>query len=197
MNGEIDENDENSENGQQNGGERDMGGQSDAESGERQPVSGDEPAGTDPPGGIVIGEFGGGAVAVGRNAKAEDAGRRIGRTDGVAGPPPVVAPLPGGLSVGRMTGGAAASGPDAQAIDRSDRFIEATPQLIDAILLLRGQTGEVGTAAAEAEREIRDTGGVERGRLQRLGALTARAARSVGEQTAAGVAAGVIGGMLT
>ncbi|MFW3460415.1 hypothetical protein ACN24K_06225 [Streptomyces microflavus] len=141
MNGEIDEN---SENGQQNCGERDMGGQSDAESGERQPAPGDEPAGTDPPGGIVIGEFGGGAVAVGRNAKAEDAGRRIGRTDGVAGPLPVVAPLPGGLSVGRMTGGAAASGPDAQAIDRSDRFIEATPQLIDALLLLRGQTGEVG-----------------------------------------------------
>ncbi|MFJ7060079.1 hypothetical protein ACK8N7_20355 [Streptomyces griseobrunneus] len=174
-----------------------MDGQSDAESGGRQPVSGDEPAGADPPGGIVIGEFGGGATAVGRNAKAEDAGRRIGRADGVAGPPPVVAPLPGGISIGRMTGGAAASGPGAQAIDRSHRLIEATPQLIDALLLLRGQTGVMGAEAAEAEREIRDTGGVERGRLQRLGALTARAARSVGEQTAAGVASGVISGMLT
>ncbi|MEW1615366.1 MULTISPECIES: hypothetical protein [unclassified Streptomyces] len=187
----------NGESGERDSGERDMGGQDEAENGERAAGSGDGPAGTDAPGGIVIGEFGGGATAAGREARAEDAGRRIGRPGDVGGPPPVAVPLPGGISIGRMTGGAAASGPGAQAVDRSDRFIEATPQLIDALVLLRGDPGEVGAEAAEAEREIRDTGAVERGRLRRLGALTARAARSVGEQTAAGVAAGVINGMLT
>ncbi|MFD5751194.1 hypothetical protein [Streptomyces sp. NPDC127033] len=157
----------------------------------------DEPAGTEPPGGIVVGEFGGGAVAAGKGAEAEDASRRIGRPQGMGGPPPVVAPVPGGIAIGRMTGGAAASGPDTRATDRSDQFIAATPQLIDALRLLRGEAPEVREAAAEAELEIQNTGGVTRSRLRRLLELAGRVAGSVGGQTAAGVATGVITGMLT
>lgn len=195
MNGENDENDRNGE--RDSGGSGDMGGRDGSRSEGREPDSGAGPAGTEPAGGIVIGEFGGGAAAAGNRAEAEDASRRIGRPRGGGDAPPVVAPVPGGIAIGRMTGGAAASGPDAKATDRSDQFIEATPQLMDALLLLRGETGEIRTEAAEAEREIRATGGVERGRLRRLGALAGRAAGSVGGQTAAGVAAEVITGMLT
>ena len=178
-------------------GVRDMAGSDEAQRADRKPGDGEEPAGAEPAGGIVVGEFDGGAVAAGSRAEAEDAGRRIGRPRGAdLLPPPVVAPVPGGISIGRMTGGAAASGPDARSTDRSERFIEATPQLVDALRLLRGTEGELRTEAAEAEREVQATGGVEGGRLRRLAALAGRAAGSVGGQTAAGVAAGVITGML-
>ncbi|MGW0787602.1 hypothetical protein ACWD04_04960 [Streptomyces sp. NPDC002911] len=173
-----------------------MGGSNETQRADREPDAGEEPTSTEPTGGIVIGEFDGGAVAAGLRAEAEDAGRRIGRPRGADLPPPVVAPVPGGIAIGRMTGGAAASGPGARSTDRSERFIEATPQLVDALRLLRGESGELRTEAAEAEREIQATGGVEGGRLRRLAALAGRAAGSVGGQTAAGVAAEVITGML-
>ncbi|MFF9685923.1 hypothetical protein [Streptomyces sp. NPDC014623] len=179
-----------------------MGGSGEAGRADREPGAGEEPtgaepAGADPAGGIVVGEFDGGAVAAGRRAEAEDAGRRIGRPRGAdLPPPPVVAPVPGGIAIGRMTGGAAASGPGARSTDRSERFVEATPQLVDALKLLRGESGELRTEAAEAERDVQATGGVGAGRLRRLAALAGRAAGSVGGQTAAGVAAGVITGML-
>ncbi|MFD8801804.1 hypothetical protein [Streptomyces atroolivaceus] len=159
---------------------------------------GAEPDGVGPAGGIVVGEFDGGALAAGLRAEAEDAGRRIGRPRaGDVAPPPVVPPVPGGIAIGRMTGGAAASGAGARSTDRSERLIEATPQLVDALRLLRGESGELRAEAAEAEREIQATGGVEPGRLRRLAALAGRAAGSVGGQTAAGVASGVLTGMLS
>ncbi|MGW1186479.1 hypothetical protein [Streptomyces sp. NPDC002559] len=150
----------------------------------------------EPPGSIVIGEFAGGAVAAGTRATADDSGRTLGAHGATPSPPPVAAPLPGGISIGRMTGGAAASGPDAQAISRSERFIEATPRLIEALTLLRGETGELRTEAARAEEEIRADGGVEEGLLRRIAVLAGRAAGSVGGQTAAAVAAAAITGML-
>ncbi|AEN10232.1 MULTISPECIES: hypothetical protein [unclassified Streptomyces] len=180
-----------------------MGARGEAERADREPDTDEEPTRTDPagavpPGGIVIGEFGGGAAAAGPRAEAEDVSRRIGRPRGAdEAPPPVVAPVPGGIAIGRMTGGAAASGPDARATDRSEQFIEATPQLVDALRLLRGESGELRAEAAEAEREIQATGRVTRSRLRRLVGLAGRAAGSVGGQTAAGVATEVITGMLT
>jgi hypothetical protein len=149
-----------------------------------------------PVGGVVIGDLGGGAAAAGLRAKAKDTGRRIGRPGDAAGPPPVVAPVPGGVAVGRMTGGAVVSGTEAEAVDESEHLIEATPQLLDALRLLRGMEGELRTEAAEAEREIQETGGVRQGRLRRLAASAGRSAGSVGGQTAAAVAAEVITGML-
>ncbi|WP_246260020.1 hypothetical protein [Streptomyces typhae] len=95
-----------------------------------------------------------------------------------------------------MTGGAAASGPDARATHRSEQFFEATPELMQALLLLRGEPGELRTEAALAEEEIQATNRVEQGRLRRLATLAAQAAGSVGGQTAAGVAAQTITGML-
>lgn len=177
-------------------GRNDEAERADRERDAREEPAGAEPAGAEPAGGIVVGEFDGGAVAAGLRAEAEDTGRRIGRPHGTHVPPPVVAPVPGGIAIGRMTGGAAASGTDARSTDRSERLIEATPQLLDALTLLRGESGELRTEAAEAEREIQATGGVAGGRLRRLAALAGRAAGSVGGQTAAGVAAGVIAGML-
>ncbi|MFC9943302.1 hypothetical protein [Streptomyces pratensis] len=184
-----------------------MGGSSDTERTGREPgadedtgaeQAGAESPGEEPAGGIAVGEFDGGALAAGPRAEAEDAGRRIGRPrGGNVSPPPVLPPVPGGISIGRMTGGAAASGPDAKATDRSERFIEATPQLVDALRLLRGESGELRAEAAEAEREIETTGGVQPGRLRRLASLAGLAAGSVGGQTAAGVASGVITGMLS
>ncbi|WP_254406625.1 hypothetical protein [Streptomyces sp. AC627_RSS907] len=155
------------------------------------------PAGAQSPGGLVIGELYGGAVAAGLRAEAEESGRQIGRpADASALPAPVVTPLPGGIAIGRMTGGAAASGPDARATHRSERFFEATPELIEALVLLRGEPGELRTEAALAEEEIQATNRVEQGRLRRLASLAAQAAGSVGGQTAAGVAAQTITGML-
>ncbi|HBF83970.1 MAG TPA: hypothetical protein DD420_29815 [Streptomyces sp.] len=200
-----------------------MGARGEAERADREPDTDEEPTRTDaagagptrtdptrtdpprtdpppaePPGGIVIGEFGGGAAAAGPRAEAEDGSRRIGRPRGAdEAPPPVVAPVPGGIAIGRMTGGAAASGPDARATDRSEQFIEATPQLVDALRLLRGESGELRAEAAEAEREIQATGRVTQSRLRKLVGLAGRAAGSVGGQTAAGVATEVITGMLT
>lgn len=155
------------------------------------------PSGAESPGGLVIGEFDGGAVAAGPRAKAEASGRQIGRpVDAAALPSPVVAPLPGGIAIGRMTGGAAASGPGARATHRSERFFEATPELMQALVLLRGESGELRTEAALAEEEIQATSRVQQGRLRRLASLAAQAAGSVGGQTAAGVAAQTITGMI-
>ncbi|GGV93163.1 hypothetical protein GCM10015535_55690 [Streptomyces gelaticus] len=164
---------------------------------DRGPDADEARAPAEPPGGIVIGEFAGGAVAAGERATAEDSSRTLGARGADAFPPPVVAPLPGGIAIGRMTGGAAASGPGAQATSHSEQFIEATPQLIEALALLRDETGELRAEAALAEREIRANGGVEQGLLRRLAALAGRAAGSVGGQTAAAVAAETITGMLT
>ncbi|MBH5338429.1 hypothetical protein IHE55_28030 [Streptomyces pactum] len=158
--------------------------------------TGAAPPTAESPGGLVIGEFTGGAIAAGPRAEAEDSGRQIGRpADGGAVPSPVV-PLPGGISIGRMTGGAAATGPDARATHRAERFFEATPELVEALALLRREAGELSREAALAEEEIQATGGVGHGRLRRLAALAARSAGSVGTQTAAAVAAGTITGML-
>ena len=155
------------------------------------------PSGVQSPGGLVIGELNGGAVAAGPRAEAEDSGRQIGWPgDAGAQPFPVVTPLPGGIAIGRMTGGAAASGPDARATHRSERFFEATPELMEALALLRGEPGELRAEAALAEEEIQATNRVEQGRLRRLASLAAQAAGSVGGQTAAGVAAQTINGML-
>ncbi|MER5493385.1 hypothetical protein [Streptomyces sp. NPDC002490] len=150
----------------------------------------------EPQGGIVIGEFGGGAVAAGPEATAEDSSRRLGVSSTEIPPPSVAAPPPGGIAIGRMTGGAAASGPGARATNRSEHFIEATPQLIEALALLSVHDGELGTEAVDIEREVRTNGGVEQGRLRRLAALAGRATATVGGQTAAGVAAQTIIGML-
>lgn len=156
------------------------------------------PPGSESPGGLVIGEFDGGAVAAGPRAEAEASGRLIGRpADTAAQPFPVVAPPPGGIAIGRMTGGAAASGPDARATHRSERFLEATPELMQALALLRGESGELRTEAALAEEEIQATNRVGQGRLRRLASLASQAAGSVGGQTAAGVAAQAITGMIT
>ncbi|MCO8307126.1 hypothetical protein [Streptomyces sp. RKCA744] len=155
------------------------------------------PSGAESPGSLVIGELNGGAVAAGPRAEAEESGRRIGRpADASALPSPVVTPLPDGIVIGRMTGGAEASGPEARATHRSERFFEATPGLIEALVLLHGEPGELRTEAALAEEEIQATSTVEQGRLRRLASLAAQAAGSVGGQTAAGVAAQTITGML-
>jgi hypothetical protein len=193
--------------GDGSGMSRNTDGHDETESTGRQPDVDQEPAGADPAadeelagaeplGGIVIGEFAGGALAAGVRAQAEDSSRQIGLPRGAL-PPPVVAALPGGIAIGRMTGGAAASGPDARATDQSEQLIEATPQLTQVLALLRGEMGELRTEAAEAEREIQTTGRVERGRLRRLAELAGRAAAAVGGQTTAGVAAEVITGILT
>jgi hypothetical protein len=109
----------------------------------------------------------------------------------------VVAPLPGGIAIGRMTGGAVVSGTDARAVDISEQLIAVTPELLDALRVLRQADGELGEAVGEVEREIQATGSVRQGPLRRLGALAGRAAGSVVGQTAAGVAAEVITGLLT
>ncbi|MFJ4641311.1 hypothetical protein ACIP69_37895 [Streptomyces hygroscopicus] len=154
------------------------------------------PSGAESPGGLVIGELNGGVVAAGPRTEAEESGRRIGRpADASALPSPVVTPLPGGIVIGRMTGGAAASGPEARATHRSERFFEATPELIEALVLLRGEPGELRTEAALAEEEIQATNRVEQGRPRRLASLAAQAAGSVSGQTAAGVTAQTITGM--
>ncbi|GAA2245086.1 hypothetical protein GCM10010232_35140 [Streptomyces amakusaensis] len=176
-------------------------GQDERDGGGQDPGTGANPVGTDtagaePPGGIVIGEFAGGAVAAGRQATAEDSGRTLGTRDTRTQSPAVVAPLPGGISIGLMTGGAAASGPGARATDRSEQFIEATPQLMEALALLRGETGELREEAALAEQEVRTDGRVEQGRLRRIASLSGVAAAAVAGQTAAGVAAETIMGML-
>ncbi|MYS01127.1 hypothetical protein GTW45_13080, partial [Streptomyces sp. SID4940] len=73
-----------------------MGARGEAERADREPDTDEEPTRTDPagavpPGGIVIGEFGGGAAAAGPRAEAEDVSRRIGRPRGAdEAPPPVV-----------------------------------------------------------------------------------------------------------
>lgn len=155
------------------------------------------PPGAESPGGLVIGELTGGAVAAGPRAEAEDSGRQIGRlANAGALPSPVVSPLPGGIAIGRMTGGAAASGPDARAIHQAERFFEATPDLVEALALLRRETGELSEEAALAEEEIQATSRVGHARLRRLASLAAQAAGSVGAQTATAVAAGTITGML-
>ncbi|MYX76274.1 hypothetical protein GT016_27765, partial [Streptomyces sp. SID3915] len=84
-----------------------MGARGEAERADREPDTDEEPTRTDPagagptrtdptrtdathadathaepPGGIVIGEFGGGAAAAGPRAEAEDVSRRIGRPRG-------------------------------------------------------------------------------------------------------------------
>ncbi|MEV5885264.1 hypothetical protein AB0L74_21450 [Streptomyces sp. NPDC052020] len=153
--------------------------------------------GAESPGGLVIGELTGGAVAAGPRAEAEDSGRQIGRpANGGALPFPVLPPLPGGIAIGRMTGGAAAAGPDARATHQAERFVEATPELVQALALLRREAGELSVEAALAEEEIQATSGVGHGRLRRLASLAAQAAGSVGAQTATAVAAGTITGML-
>ncbi|MFH8618843.1 hypothetical protein ACH4E8_27780 [Streptomyces sp. NPDC017979] len=171
--------------------------QEETDGGGRGPDTGTAAVGEEPPGGIVIGELAGGAVAAGKQATAEDSSRSLGTRGADTPPPAPVAPLPGGIAIGRMTGGAAASGPGAQATDRSEQFVEATPQLIEALALLRGETGELREEATEAEREIEASGGVEQGRLRRIVALAGVTATAVAGQTAAGVAAETIMGMLT
>ncbi|MFF8034557.1 hypothetical protein [Streptomyces sp. NPDC016626] len=155
------------------------------------------PPAAESPGGLAIGELTGGAVAAGPRAEAEDSGRQIGRpADGGTLPFPVVPPLPGGITIGRMTGGAAATGPDARATHQAERFLEVTPELVEALALLPRGADELSTEAALAEEEIQATGGVGHERLRRLLSLTTQAAGSVGTQTAAAVAAGAITGML-
>lgn len=155
------------------------------------------PPGAESPGGLVIGELTGGAVAAGPRAEAEDSGRQIGRpANGGTLPFPVVPPLPGGIAIGRMTGGAAATGPDARATHRAERLLEATPELIEVLALLQREADELSAEAALAEEEIQATGRVGHERLRRLLSLATQAAGSVGAQTAAAVAAGVITGML-
>jgi hypothetical protein len=159
--------------------------------------TGEAPPGAESPGGIVIGELTGGAVAAGPRAEAEDSGRQIGRpASGGASSFPSVPPVLGGIAIGRMTGGAAATGPDARAAHQAERFFEATPELVEALALLRRETSELSVEAALAEEEIQTTGRVGHGRLRRLASLAAQAAGSVGAQTATAVAAGTITGML-
>ncbi|MEU4113445.1 hypothetical protein AB0F71_02960 [Kitasatospora sp. NPDC028055] len=145
-------------------------------------------------GGISIGVLTGGAVAAGPSARADDRSDRSGQPAQPPGGhwPPMAPPsAPGGISISVMTGGAVASGAEAQALDHSVQRIEASPELLAAVRVLREQLRSVGTGAEtselgaqldEAEEEIATTGLVRRDRLQRL-----RERLELGASTVAGL----------
>lgn len=149
--------------------------------------------------GIVIGDLDGGAVAVGERVEAEDQAVQAGSLPERTSTPPLLAGtgFSHGITIGRMTGGAVASGKEARAIHRSEYFFAATPELSEALAMLRDGAGELSAETARAEEEIETTGGVGQGRLRRIASLAAQAAGAVGGQTAAAVAAETINGMLS
>ncbi|NJQ00672.1 hypothetical protein [Streptomyces zingiberis] len=114
-----------------------------------------------------------------------------------AAPPAVPPPGPGGMSIGVLAGGAAAAGTHARAVDASAHLVAVSPELLDAIRVLRGRlpllarTGDDGLETLDAElalleEEAADGGRVERGRLARLRALLTGGATAAG-----GLAAGL------
>ncbi|MEU5422748.1 hypothetical protein ACFY1P_27530 [Streptomyces sp. NPDC001407] len=136
-------------------------------------------------GGIAIGRMTGGAVASGRQARAEDRSERVARPapgGGALAPVPGRAPGEGGVAVGELEGGAVAAGHGAEAVDAAREPLPVPAALLLAVRELRGQLpllarseddglDAVDEELADLEEEATRTGRADRGRLERLRSL--------------------------